>query len=160
MTPFYISAAAAGLWVPVYLFVLPESLSSEARLELKTLRKDARARSAAKDALDREWEAATPNAMEDETDPLLASPQAGTSGWASLANATHAGYQSKRRKRLAGNFRRLLRRMFAFARPLGIFLPREREDGRGKDWSLTLTGLAMFLGSILFVSLTFSRFTR
>lgn len=64
-----------------------------------------------------------------------------------------------RKKKIAGNLRRLRRRVFAFASPVAIFIPREREvlDESGntvmkRDSNLFFVALAAFTTSSLMVS--------
>ncbi|WWD19857.1 hypothetical protein CI109_104324 [Kwoniella shandongensis] len=142
MIPFYINVVIYILAIPLGLFLLPESLSSEARLALAKnvhLAKEAAAR---RDAAEREWEDETPPIGEEarESDPLL-------SGWSVATNAGH----SRRRKRAYGTLKRSFRKIFKFLEPLELFLPREREDdgtesgrSRGRDWNLTFVGMGVF----------------
>jgi hypothetical protein len=124
-------------------FLLPESLSSEARVILTKNAQLAKERARRRDQAEREWENETP--ANEPTDPLM--PIGGDSGWSRLSHAGH----SKRRKRLVGNLTRLLRSARAPLQPLAIFLPRERDDGT-KDYNLTAAGCAIFCASMLYVS--------
>ncbi|TYJ58953.1 hypothetical protein B9479_000389 [Cryptococcus floricola] len=150
MTPFYVNVLIHSVYIILILFLLPESLSSEARVILTknaALAKDAAAR---REAAEREWEDEevandAPRAAGDgnrESDPLL-------SGW-SIVSATNP---SRRRKRFAGNVRRTIRKTFSFLDPLTIFFPRTEEDawtGRErKNWNMTIVGLGLFFMSLL-----------
>lgn len=133
MAPFYINMCIHILYIPLFLFLLPESLSSEARMILDKNAKLAHQAANDRDAAEREWENETP-AVE------LANP---------LEQRTATS--SKRTKRLRGSLRRTFRRATGFLQPLAIFLPREMEDGR-KDWSLTFVGCSISCMSMLYVS--------
>lgn len=136
------------------LFLLPESLSTEARVILSKNAKLAQQAVQRRDAAEREWENETP--AREIADPFLSAPTTGESGWSRVSNAGH----SKLRKRAFGNGQRLGRRMFKFAEPLAIFMPRDKEDGHGKDWTLTLLGCAMFSLSMMWVSDSLARFDQ
>ncbi|ORY31622.1 hypothetical protein BCR39DRAFT_525949 [Naematelia encephala] len=141
MTPFYVSIVVHATWVFLILLVLPESLSSEARVVLRKNAQLAAEANRRRDAAEREWEDETPD--DDRPDPLGAE-----SAW-SRVSFSHAGH-SRRRKRFVGNAKRMFRRFTMPLRPLAIFLPREREDGRpGKEWNLTWVGCALFLMSTM-----------
>lgn len=45
-----------------------------------------------------------------------------------------------------------LKKIFAFARPVGILLPRKRSDGKGWDCNLFLISMTMFLNLLTMVS--------
>lgn len=168
MAPFYVSVCVHAVFVLLFSFLLPESLSTEAR---QILAKNASlARDAAKrqDALDRAWENETPAAVE-VTDPLLSTPAGrprmygatqqtatpggggGESGWSRMSSfaAAPAG-ASKRRKRLTGQVYRFGRSLTKPFQPLAIFLPMEGEDGK-KIWGLTYVGIGQFCLSMLMV---------
>lgn len=169
MAPFYVSVCVHAVFVLLFSFLLPESLSSEARQILA--KNAALARDAAKrqDALDRAWENETPAAVE-VTDPLLSTPVAGgrprmygaavhngggggmESGWSRMSSFAPAPPgASKRRKRLTGRVYRLARSLTKPFQPLAIFLPMEGEDGK-KIWGLTYIGIGQFCLSMLMVS--------
>ncbi|WVQ75612.1 hypothetical protein IAR50_005241 [Cryptococcus sp. DSM 104548] len=151
MTPFYVNILIHSVYIVLILFLLPESLSSEARVILTknaALAKDAAAR---REAAEREWEDeeagddASPRAAGDgarENDPLL-------SGW-SFVSATNP---SRRRKRFTGNVRRTIRKTFSFLHPLAIFYPRTEEDAwtgkEKKNWNMTFVGMGLFCMSLL-----------
>lgn len=147
MIPFYFSVCIHVIFMMLILFVLPESLSSESRQILKKNAEVARENARLKDAADREWES-TPvkavRAVANERDPLLQ----GDSAFSRISGSDVN--HSRRRKRLVGTARRILRRTFAFLQPLSVFAPRETEDG-GKDWNLTKVGAGMFLIGCLMV---------
>lgn len=151
MAPFYITVVVHFIFVFLILFVLPESLSTQSRIILTKNAEIARANKKRRDAAEREWENETPAAAE-VGDPLLAHAQ---SSWSLRSNG--GGVISKRRKRIYGRSRRFIKRAFHFLEPLGIFLPRDRRDDedwdgrRGKDWNMTLVGVALFLMSLMMV---------
>lgn len=147
MIPFYFSVCIHVIFMMLILFVLPESLSSESRQILKKNAEAARENSRLKDAADREWESMPVRAVRaaaSERDPLLQNDS--TFSRISGTGVNH----SRRRKRIMGNARRVLRRMFAFLQPLSVFAPRETEEGV-KDWNLTKVGAGMFLIGCLMV---------
>jgi hypothetical protein len=132
--------------------LLPESLSTEAR---QILTKNAQLKAEAgkrRDAVEREWENETPDVIE-RSDPFLATPRSmgGESTWSWVSQGGNGG-ASKRRKRALGRVKRFSRTAFHFLEPLAIFLPREKEDGYGKDWSLTIVAGAITCLSMMMVS--------
>ena len=130
------------------LFLLPESLSTEARAILSKNAHLARQAAIRRDTAEQEWENETP--AQEINDPFLARPpMTGQSGLS--ARSSYIGH-SKRRKRLLGRTKRFSRRIFAFLEPLAIFLPRDREDGHGKDWTMTKLGAASFSLSMMWAS--------
>lgn len=147
MVPFYLNVCVHLTFMSLMFFLLPESLSSEARVILTKNAQLAKERARRRDQAEREWENETP--ANEPTDPLMPNPMpiGGDSGWSRLSHAGH----SKRRKRLVGNLTRLLRSVRAPLQPLAIFLPRERDDGT-KDYNLTAAGCAIFCASMLYVS--------
>lgn len=157
MLPFYISVCIHIIYILAYVFVLPESLSSESRQILKKNAALARANARRQDELDREWEslpaasaraAANPTSRPaTERDPLLHNDSSFSR--ISSSNVNH----SRRRKKLVGNLRRLVRKTFAFLQPLTVFAPRVLEDGR-KDWNMAFVGMGMFfLGCLMVIVL-------
>lgn len=150
MVPFYAIILVHALLVVFNLFILPESLSSEARSilakDVRTSMETAKRREAA----ERQWENETPSL--EISDPLLVTPRTGESGRTGVSVAG----RSKYRKRAAGNARRLVRKMFQFLHPVAIFLPRDREDGNGKDYTMTFMGCALFCMSMMYVSAFFA----
>ena len=148
MIPFYVNVVVHALYIPFMLFVLPESLSTEARVILSKNAELSREQAKRRDLAEREWEDEV--LAHEPEEPLVApSRSAGAiSRWADLVS--HAGH-SRRRKRAVGNARRFLRRIFGFLQPLGIFLPRDRDDGPGRDWTMTFLGCAMFCYSLMMV---------
>lgn len=143
MVPFYLNVCVHLTFMSLMFFLLPESLSSEARVILTKNAQLAKERARRRDQAEREWENETP--ASEPADPHM--PIGGDSGWSRLSHAGH----SKRRKRLVGNLTRLLRSARAPLQPLAIFLPRERDDGT-KDYNLTAAGCAIFCASMLYVS--------
>lgn len=156
MVPFYFSVCIHITFILLILFVLPESLSTESRQILKKTADVAREAAKRQDAADREWESVPKRAA-----AAAAGSSSGTEATerdhllqndSSFSRISGNGVNhSRRRKRLVGNARRILRRMFAFLQPLSVFAPREMEDG-GKDWNLTKVGAGMFLIGCLMVS--------
>jgi hypothetical protein len=153
MAPFYVAICIHATFIPLLLFLLPESLSTEARQILTknaALSREAKRRA---HAAQREWEDETP-AVE-QNDPFDANGTGGST-WSRLSGvgggAGGAGH-SKTRKRLMGNAKRAIKRALGFLEPLAIFLPRETDEYEGKDWSLTFVGMAMFMMSFIMVSL-------
>ncbi|OXG79438.1 hypothetical protein C349_04385 [Cryptococcus neoformans var. grubii Br795] len=166
MTPFYINLILYSLSIPLVLFLLPESLSSDARLILAKnarLEEDAAAR---REAAEIEWEDEAPvlprmrvnergEYGENEEDPLINDRSLRSNGM---------GRQSKRRKKMVGTIKRLGKKAIAFLAPLGIFLPKivkENGDGDGdgeirvggrvrREWNMTVMGMGMFLMSMLY----------
>jgi len=137
MVPFYVNIAIHAVWPILLLFVLPESLSTEARAHLAKKAAIAAEENRRKDQLQRDWEG-----EEVASDP-------GASGWSRLNNA--AG--SRTGKRIAGITRRFFKRMFHFLEPLTMFAPQERLDGgKGKNWNLLFIGAAIFCSYTNYVS--------
>lgn len=137
MAPFYLNIAIHAVWPILLLFVLPESLSTEARAHLAKKAAITAEENRRKDQLQREWES-----EEVEAD-------AGASGWSRLSNATG----SKTGKKIAGNSKRFFKKIFHFLEPVTMFAPQERSDGRtGKDWNLLLIGVAIFCSYMNYVS--------
>jgi len=163
MLPLYINATTLLSLVFFTLLLLPESLSTEARDFLKKKAKTARQAAKAKEQLELDWENESPSLAQPD-DPLLSHmaganygstlhPQDDTgaeSGWSRISN--NGGGRSKRMKRFIGRFRRLAKRSVAFLEPMAIWLPRTREDGRGKDWNMTAMGVILASVSMLWVS--------
>ncbi|KAK8853429.1 hypothetical protein IAR55_004135 [Kwoniella newhampshirensis] len=152
MTPFYVNLVIHSCFIPLIFFLLPESLSSDARLALAKNRALAKEAATRRDAAEREWEDETPTvptgAAGRESDPLL-------SGWSMVSNAGH----SRRRKKVQGTFKRVLRKASKPLQPLQIFLPTDRPDdgsGRkpGKNWNLMAVGLGIFFYATLMGILT------
>lgn len=137
MVPFYVNVVIHSVWPILVLFVLPESLSTEARAHLRKKAIAQADEQRRKDQLQRDW----------ESEEVVHEP--GSSGWRRLSTA--AG--SKTGKKIAGNTRRSLKRIFHFLEPLTTFAPQERLDGRpGKDWNLVFIAIAMFCTSMNYVS--------
>jgi len=142
MFPFYTNVIVHFIFIAFMLFLLPESLSSEARAILSKNAQLSREAAIRRDTAEREWENETPTV--EISDPLLSGPNMG-------CRVSTAG-PSKSRKRAFGNAMRLGRRTFKFLEPLAIFLPRERDDGVGKDWTMCLMGCTMVSLSMMMVS--------
>lgn len=166
MTPFYINLILYSLSIPLVLFLLPESLSSDARLILAKNARLAEDAAARREAAEIEWEDEAPvlprvrvnergEHVEDEEDPLISGQSLRSNGM---------GGQSKRRKKMVGTIKRLGKKTTAFLAPLGIFLPKlveedENGDGDGeirlggrvrREWNMTVMGMGMFLMSMLY----------
>lgn len=160
MTPFYLNVCVHFFYIIMILLVLPESLSTEAR---SILRKNAKLASDAQkrqDTIQREWENETP-APADVGNPFEASAAEGGIGdggrpsWSRRFSVGVVGgpaqEQSKRSKKIRGWLRRTFRKGTAFLQPLEVFMPKEGEDGK-TDWTMTVTGAALFMMSLLYVS--------
>ena len=146
MIPFYVNVAVHLVFIIMFMTILPESLSSDARTILAKNAALARDAVRRRDAAEREWENEAPTI--EVTDPLLGtSIPAGDSGWSRIS---HAG-ASRRRKRFVGNMTRLFRTATKPLTPLAIFMPQEKEDGQ-KDWNLFWVGVASFTLSMMMVS--------
>lgn len=138
------AATLNSTFVLFALFILPESLSSEARSALGKLAKDKALRRAQREEAERDWEEQGENGAD-----------ANASGWSRLSGVTTTSTRSRRR--MAGRLRRIRRRVFAFLAPLSMFLPREKAEGSAKkagekDWNLTFLILSSFCMSTLMVS--------
>ena len=143
MTPFYVNLVIHIIGLSFVLFLLPESLSKEARVHLaKKAHKAAHAK-ARKEALQREWE--------DEEADDTAGAAHGQSGWSMISLGGGTKPPSRWRKRFAGRIQRGFYRMFAFLEPLSVFKPTVGENGR-KDWRLALVAFAIFCEAMNFVS--------
>lgn len=176
MFPFYVNVVVHTLLVFLVLFVIPESLSTEARTILTKnakLAKEARQR---REELEIQWEdedtsttiqntsLANTNNNDENDDTLVASsttqntpikPNRNDSTWSRISGMTGVGdsnNQSRRRKKFNGRLRRLFRRAIAPLQPLEIFLPTVNEDGK-REWNLTVLGLALLSMSFIYVSL-------
>ena len=148
MTPFYINVCLHAFYVPAIFLILPESLSSDARAHLKKIAKASKEKRKRRDALEREWENETPEAIE-TTDPLITT----SPSQRPLVRPTVSFVgPSRRRKQLIGRSKRFVRRTFKFLQPLSIFAPQERPDGSGKNYNLTMMGIGLFVNSCLAVS--------
>jgi hypothetical protein len=101
-----------------------------------------------RDAAEREWENETP--QNEIANPFLATPRS-MGGESTFSRMSNDNNRSKRNKKIMGNAKRAGRRMFSFLEPLVIFLPRERDDGNGKDWSLTMVAGAITCLSLMMV---------
>jgi hypothetical protein len=143
MSVFYLAVVFNSAGAIFIAFVLPESLTAEARIAL------AEAVSSKKDAL-AEREAAE-RAWEEDVEDDQTEVNAGASGWSRLSGATTRTTRSSRiRRRFQGRMKRLRRRLFGFLSPLRLFIPKDKsveEGGRTemrKDYNLLLLVLAMF----------------
>ncbi|WVR09622.1 hypothetical protein IAU60_006694 [Kwoniella sp. DSM 27419] len=157
MTPFYINACIYAFYIPMIVFVLPESLSSEARVQLAKTAAEKKQEALKRDAAEREWEDETPSIPINQDDPSRAPTETDPllSGWSRVSISGVAGPGASRRKKRAwGNARRLVRKALGFLAPLAIFLPTDLEDGSGKDWNLTVVGIAIFCMSMVFGIMT------
>ena len=179
MVPFYLSACVHATLALYILFVLPESLSTEARAILTANAKVKAAARKRKEAAEREWEdtevdiapayssSATPTpdrggivrgtAGATARSPLL-QHRASRMSFGAISISGDPATHSKRRKRWTGNAKRWARTLTAPLQPLEVFMPRpiegEMGEVKGKDWSMTFIALAMFMMGTLMVSLT------
>ncbi|KIY31892.1 hypothetical protein I305_05525 [Cryptococcus gattii E566] len=158
MTPFYINLVLYSLSIPLVLFLLPESLSSDARLILAKRAQLAEDADARREAAEIEWEDETlvlprvetneggEHAQEEE-DPLVSGRSLRLDGMSG---------HLKRRKMME-TIKRLGKKATGFLAPLGIFLPKiveedekEDEDGEGRvsgrvrrEWNMTVMGMVI-----------------
>lgn len=167
MTPFYINLVLYSLSIPLVLFLLPESLSSDARLILAKRARLAEDADARREAAEIEWEDETPvlprvgmnergEHAQEEEDPLVSGRSLRFDGM---------NGHLKRRK-MKETIKRLGKKATGFLAPLAIFLPKiveedEKEDEDGevrvsgrvrREWNMTVMGMGMFLMSMLYVS--------
>lgn len=166
LSVFYVGVCLFLVFLLFVLFVVPESLSSEARAALARAADAKALRARQKEQAEREWENETDD--DDATDPagssdVLSVSHGEESGWSRISvrtTATDASRRSaKRRKKLRGMVRRFRRRALGFARPLGLFIPKDKEY-RGpsgnvvirKDWNLTFLAMGTFFAATLLVS--------
>ncbi|KIR68319.1 hypothetical protein I314_01819 [Cryptococcus bacillisporus CA1873] len=158
MTPFYINLVLYSLSIPLVLFLLPESLSSDARLILAKRARLAEDADARREAAEIEWEDETPvlpragmnergEHAQEEEDPLVSGRSLRLDGMSG---------HLKRRKMME-TIKRLGKKATGFLAPLGIFLPmiveedeKEDEDGEGRvsgrvrrEWNMTVMGMVI-----------------
>lgn len=145
MSVFYFAACANLILVIFVAFILPESLSSEARAALHKAAQLKRQRLSEREAAERAWE-----------DECQDDPDVNASGWSRISGVNG---QTRSGKRFRGRMKRLRRRMFAFLSPLRLFMPREKVgmggDGMGKgvkDYNLLLLVATLGCISTLMVS--------
>ncbi|KAJ9117577.1 hypothetical protein QFC22_004427 [Naganishia vaughanmartiniae] len=149
LSVFYVSATLSSVFALFVIFILPESLSSEARHALGRVAKAKALREARLEQEERDWE---DNGSTEEPDD---GADANASGWSRMSGVTTTSTRSRRQ--LQGRLRRLRRRLFSFLAPLAMFLPKDRvgSDGlsqkgsSGKDWNLTFLILSSFCMSTL-----------
>lgn len=148
MSVFYLAVIFNTCLVLFIAFVLPESLSQEARHALGRLVSAKKTASAERDAAERAWE--------EESDAETDEPDVNASGWSRISGVTAKSSRSKRR--FHGRMNRLRRKMFAFLSPLRLFLPKTKvveEGGRvfvKKDYNLLLLVTAIFFITSVMVS--------
>lgn len=171
MVPFYISACVHAFFILYILLILPESLSSEARAILTANAKVKAAARKRKEAAEREWEdtdavpASNSDGAADESTSLLGNDAAGASSrspklqhrasrmsFGAISLSGDPSTHSKRRKRWTGNAKRWMRTLTRPLQPLEVFVPTEKQDGRGRDWNMTFVAGAMFMMATLMVS--------
>ena len=102
MLPFYINICVHALYIPAFLFLLPESLSSQARAMLSkqaVLESEAAAR---REVAEREWEAETPGVIADESDPLLTANTSASEPGSSTFTSVSRRYSAYGPRRLGG----------------------------------------------------------
>ncbi|KIR98789.1 hypothetical protein L804_03403 [Cryptococcus deuterogattii 2001/935-1] len=158
MTPFYINLVLYSLSIPLVLFLLPESLSSDARLILAKRARLAEDADARREAAEIEWEDETPvlprvgmnergEHAQEEEDPLVSGRSLRFDGM---------NGHLKRRK-MKETIKRLGKKATGFLAPLGIFLPKiveedEKEDEDGevrvsgrvrREWNMTVMGMVI-----------------
>lgn len=144
MSVFYFAACANIILVFFVAFILPESLSSEARAALHKAAQMKRQRLSEREAAERAWE-------EDCQDD----PDMNASGWSRISGMNG---QTRSGKRFRGRMKRLRRRMFAFLSPLRLFVPKEKivtSEGKKtglKDYNLLLLVATLGCISTLMVS--------
>lgn len=132
LSVFYFSTMLHTAMLLVVLFILPESLSSEARSFLRRVQKRSKAEAFARDEAERAWE------REDEGEA-----DAEASGWSRISGVSGAVTGRKGK----GVAKRAARRTFGFLAPLSIFLPRwDEETG---EVNCNLTWLAVGYSCIL-----------
>jgi hypothetical protein len=166
LSVFYVGVCLFLTFLVFVLYVIPESLSSEARAALANAADAKALRARQKEQAEREWE----NESDDDdaagaadSSGVMRVPHGEESGWSMISirtTATNASRRStKRRKRLRGMIRRFRRRALGFARPLGLFIPKDKEyrspSGNivvRKDWNLTFLALGTFFAATLLVS--------
>ncbi|KAJ9110259.1 hypothetical protein QFC19_001662 [Naganishia cerealis] len=149
LSVFYVSATLSSVFVIFVIFILPESLSSEARHALGRVAKAKALREARLEQEERDWE---DNGSPEEPNEGM---DANASGWSRISGVTTASTRSRRR--MTGKLRRLRKRMFSFLAPLSMFLPRDKVDTDGlsrkkssrKDWNLTFLIMSSFCMSTL-----------
>lgn len=122
-------------------FLLPESLSSEARAVLT--KRAAAAREAARqaEAAQRRWEDLGDDSDEEDARDAAAAD----SSWSRISATPR---RTRTARRAVGAFRRAFVRVFGFLRPLSVFLPSENDDGT-TNWNLTFMGVFVFFTSML-----------
>jgi len=143
MSVFYLAVIFNSAMVLFVAFILPESLTTEARVALAEAVSTKKNALAEREAAERAWEE---DIEDDQTEA-----NAGASGWSRLSGATTRTTQGVRiRRRFQGRIKRLQRRLFGFLSPLRLFIPKDKlvqEGGRTemrKDYNLLLLVLAMF----------------
>lgn len=124
----------------MFRFLLPESLSSESRLQLSKKAKLAAERRRERDQEQMHWERMGPRRMGSVSPGPESSP--GDSGWSRVRAATS---RHRTVRRSIGSLRRLVRRSLWFLEPLKVLIP-EKIDGK-RDWNLPIVAFMLFLGS-------------
>ena len=141
MSVFYLAAMFNTCIILFIAFVVPESLTREARHALGQAVSAKKNAMAEREAAERAWE--------EESDAEADEPDTNASGWSRISGVTAKSSRSKRR--FHGRMKRLRRRMFAFLSPLRLFIPKTKvieEGGRvlvKKDYNLLLLVMAMAL---------------
>lgn len=138
--PFYISIALHAITALLFRFLLPESLSSESRLQLSKKAKLAADRRREREQEQMHWERLGPRRLAEAADSPTSSP--GDSGWSRVRAATS---RHRTVRRSIGSLRRLARRSLWFLEPLKVLIP-EKIDGK-RDWNLPIVAFILFLGS-------------
>ncbi|KAL1410824.1 hypothetical protein Q8F55_001767 [Vanrija albida] len=141
LSPFYISVTTHLVSTLLIRFLLPESLSSEARAVLT--KRAAAAREAARqaEAAQRRWE----DYGDDSDEEDVRDAAAADSSWSRISATPR---RTRTARRAVGTFRRAFARVFGFLRPLSVFLPSENDDG-STNLNLTFMGVFVFFTSML-----------
>ena len=129
LSVFYFSTVLHTCMFLIVLFVLPESLSSEARSLLARVHDRTKADAFARDEAERAWERGD---GEEE-----AEADADVSGWSRLSGVSQAVAGRKSR----GQAKRVMRRALGFLEPLEIFLPKWNEETGRMNWNLTFLAI-------------------
>jgi hypothetical protein len=149
MSVFYLAVLFNTCVVLFVAFVLPESLTSEARLALGQAFTAKKSALAEREAAERAWE--------EEIDDVSGTSGVGASGYSRISNFTTRSTRGKRR--FQGRMKRFRRRIFGFLAPLRLFIPKDKlveQGGRTemrKDYNLLLLVSAMFCSTSTMVSL-------
>ncbi|KAL1406985.1 hypothetical protein Q8F55_006398 [Vanrija albida] len=135
LSPFHFSIVCQFILTILIRFLLPESLSREARGHLRRRAVAGHKAASEREAAERAWE---------DADDLDSSDDG--SAWSRVSSV-----RGRTKRRLQGNLRRFAKRLFAPLAALGVFLP-QKVDGKlaasRQAWSMTYIGVLIFLNSI------------